>query len=510
MPRSLHFLDLFAPETAESPHAHFRPAERRPQLWLAACLPNLAFESCPGAVANGPAVVVEPQNGQLCVVAANLGARSAGIESGNKLSTALALAASLQAFERAPRFERATLESLASWAQTLTSMVSLEPPDSLLLEVSGSLRLFRSLDAIKNKLGKELGRRRLKFRLCVAPTATAALWLARAAGADVLTWHELVGRLGTLSLRFTRWPQPVQAMLRDLGVRTIGECVRLPRDGFARRVGTIYLRELDRALGRSFDLRAEFKAPESWSARVELFEESADSAVFLEAIEQLLDELAGELRMRQAQISQLRLAFEHVHRPATVESFDLLESTHERDRLLRLLQDRLERSALPAPAIALRMSSGFLLPLRLEEADLFEKAPLETLTQALLERLQERFGSAAVYRVRTVAEHRPERAWARWVEAGSNQSRHGRWPSGRPGRPLWLLPEPVPLSSSAARSHYRGSLEMCSGPERIESGWWDEQDVGRDYYTAVSSHGQRLWVFRDRYSRAWHLHGLFG
>ena len=510
MPRSLHFLDLFAPEMTESSHADFRPAERRSQLWLAVCLPNLAFESCPGAVVNGPAVVVEPQNGQLCVVAANAAARSAGIESGAKLSAALALAASLQAFERAPRFERVLLESLAGWAQALTSVVSLEPPDSLLLEVSGSIKLFRSLDAIKTKLGNELGRRRLEFRLCLAPTATAALWLARAASADVLTLHELAGCLGALSLQFTRWPQPAQALLRDLGVRTIGECMRLPRDGFARRVGVTYLRELDRALGRSFDLRAEFKAPESWSARVELFEESADSAVFLEAIEQLLDELVVELRTRQAQIGQLQLEFEHLHRPPTVESFDLLESTHERDRLLRLLQDRLERSALPVPAIALRMSSGFLLPLRLEEADLFEKAPVETLTQVLLERLQERFGSAAVYGVRAVAEHRPERAWARWVEAGSYPSRHGQWSPGRPDRPLWLLPEPVPLSSLAARSHYRGSLGMCSGPERIESGWWDDQDVGRDYYTAVSSHGQRLWIFRDRHSRAWHLHGLFG
>jgi protein ImuB len=75
---------------------------------------------------------------------------------------------------------------------------------------------------------------------------------------------------------------------------------------------------------------------------------------------------------------------------------------------------------------------------------------------------------------------------------------------------LWLLRQPVPLGSSEARSHYRGSIELSSGPERIESGWWDEQDVGRDYYTAVSSRGQKLWIFRDRHSRVWHLHGLFG
>jgi protein ImuB len=73
-------------------------------------------------------------------------------------------------------------------------------------------------------------------------------------------------------------------------------------------------------------------------------------------------------------------------------------------------------------------------------------------------------------------------------------------------RPLWLLERPVPLSSSAEGI----SLQLGSGPERIESGWWDEQDIARDYYLATNAHGQKLWLFRDRRTRAWFVHGLFG
>jgi protein ImuB len=73
-----------------------------------------------------------------------------------------------------------------------------------------------------------------------------------------------------------------------------------------------------------------------------------------------------------------------------------------------------------------------------------------------------------------------------------------------------LLPAPLLLSSSEARRYYEGAVELGTSPERIESGWWDERDVGRDYYTAVSSGGQRLWVFRDRRDLGWYLHGLFG
>jgi protein ImuB len=225
----------------------------------------------------------------------------------------------------------------------------------------------------------------------------------------------------------------------------------------------------------------------------------------------MLDELAVELRERQAQIQRLRIAFEHLHRPPTFETFDLLEPAHECAGLLHLIRDRLERSVLPAPAVALRLSSGFLQPLKLREADLFEKIPVEGLARRLLERLQERLGPAAVYGMDLRAEHRPECAWSKLSEPlVSGARRNQPLPSRAVRRPLWLLPGPVPLSSSASRDYYQGSLALCSGPERIESGWWDGGDVSRDYYLAISSQGQKLWIFRDRRSRDWHLHGLFG
>ena len=503
MPRVVKSLDLFAPAPVEAPRAECRPASSKPQLWLAVCLPSLPLECLAAAHLAELAVVVEAEQGQLLVVASSRAAADAGIAPGTKLSTALALAASLQVFERAPSLELESLESLAGWAQTLTSMVSVEKPESLLLEVAGSFKLFGSLEIIKAKLREGLARRYRDFRLCAAPTATAALWLARAASTDALQWRQLAGRLAALSLAVTGWPPAVQALLRDLGLRTLGDCARLPRDGFARRVGRSYLFDLDRAFGRSNDLRPEFQAPWSWSSRVELNEESVDSAIFIAAIEQLLDELGAELKVRQAQIAGVHLAFEHLHRPPTVESFDLREPTHDRERLRQLIEDRLERSTLPVPAVALRLESGVFQPLEPKSAGLFETKPLEEREQVLLERLQERFGGAAVYGLRTVAEHRPEKAWTKWGGNSRRACAAALLPE-REARPLWLLPTPVAIEAR------RGSLKLVSGPERIESGWWDEQDVARDYYTAKNGDGQKLWVFRDHRTRCWFLHGLFG
>jgi protein ImuB len=76
-----------------------------------------------------------------------------------------------------------------------------------------------------------------------------------------------------------------------------------------------------------------------------------------------------------------------------------------------------------------------------------------------------------------------------------------------PPRPAWLLPRPMPL-----RDH---ALQVLSGPERIESGWWDGGDVRRDYYVVRTSLGQRAWAFQPAGVRdgdggsGWMLHGWF-
>ena len=108
-----------------------------------------------------------------------------------------------------------------------------------------------------------------------------------------------------------------------------------------------------------------------------------------------------------------------------------------------------------------------------------------------------------MYGLRAVPEHRPEKAWAKSAGSGGSGAQAARWPA-QEARPLWLLQQPVAIEAR------KDSLKLVSGPERIESGWWDEQDVARDYYTAKNGDGQKLWVFRDHRTRSWFLHGLFG
>ena len=59
-------------------------------------------------------------------------------------------------------------------------------------------------------------------------------------------------------------------------------------------------------------------------------------------------------------------------------------------------------------------------------------------------------------------------------------------------------------------------LRLLSGPERIESGWWDAALAERDYFIAQLPGGALVWVYRARLPLAaspasgWFLHGRFG
>ena len=74
-------------------------------------------------------------------------------------------------------------------------------------------------------------------------------------------------------------------------------------------------------------------------------------------------------------------------------------------------------------------------------------------------------------------------------------------------RSLLDAPRPLP-ERNAVPQHEDGPLTLLAGPERIESGWWDGQDMERDYFIARTPREALVWVYRERRA-GWYLHGIF-
>jgi len=513
-----------APLVAPVPPIVPAPPESQPgidaaQLWLALHLPALLLEAV-AKMGDPPLAVIDTDRGVQRVVAMTAAARTQGIQRGLGVSAALALLADLVLRPRDLRREQQLLIQVATAALDFSPRVSLEPPDGVLLEIKGSLQLFGGLAALSHALQQRCAAEGATARIGVAPNPLAALAGARTARSfSVTSEAQLVARLAPLPLLALRWPDVTLDRLGSMGVRTLGELLRLPRAGFAKRFGRSQLVMLDRLVGKLPEPRQIFRPKERFRGRCEPSFEISDHGTILRYLQPLLAQLERFLRQRQCALTTLHCRFWHRRADAVPARFTplrlaLAAPEWSAERFAALLGAHLERLVLPAPVIRCELRSGELLPFALSSSSLWQlgehggaqgpEAP------ALIERLRARLGSAAVYGLCLVPEHRPEHAWsvrepATTLATTADAARAVTPPvDGYLRRPLWLLQQAQPLPDASR-------LQLLEGPERIESGWWDGRDIARDYYLARDRHGTELWVYRQRLApHAWFLHGVFG
>jgi protein ImuB len=463
---------------------------------------QLALRASPAA---GPTIVTTGGN-QPEVLSSSAPARRHGIAPGMTVSAAIALAPDLIEHSRDPAAEMKALEGTAAWAGQFTSMVSLAPPDALLLEIEGSLRLFGGLRPLLLHLGQDLANLGYTAAIATAPTPTAAGLLARAAiGSTVIAIADLEAALVGLPLCLLDQPEDIIRMLALMGVHTIGECLALPRDGLARRFGQALLDELDRALGRLPDPRVPWIAPSRYRARLALPAPVHETEPLLFAANRLIQELAGYLCMKQAGITRLKLVLRHEdHRP-TIVTLGFSVPSRDPHRILTLLRERLSTVTLPDRVEAIALESVETRPLGSRNLSLFPEDRLpEEKRWLIIEHLRARLGSESVYSITSYPDHRPELAW-RCCEPGT-----GTASDERTKRPLWLMEPPQRLRSEGELPVLGTTLTLLTAPERIESGWWDGKDVLRDYFVACDAAGGAFWVFRERNAdKAWFLQGMF-
>ncbi|MGC4028066.1 MAG: DNA polymerase Y family protein [Steroidobacteraceae bacterium] len=403
-------------------------------------------------------------------------------------------------------------------AGRFTPRMALEPPDALLLELAGSQRLFGGLRPLLSALRTAFP---APLPLAMAPTPLAALVLARAGCNGCITSPvRLHSRLAPLPLATLRWPEEVLERLHDMGVTCVGDLLRLPRAGLARRIGPEHLRQLDCLVGLSADPRVALAPAERFFERIDPDGETLDRDRLLAALAPSFGRLEDFLRARQRGIIALRVMLVHRAGPPTICMLRCVVAEYRAARFTALLAARLESLRLDQPVRRLQLTAGRLRRFAAASGGLWQPGEQGGALQAqlpeFLQTLLARLGEGAVYGLAAVAEHRPERQW-RGVVPWLPQHAEAAPMTGGPARPLGLLPQPLALAveQDAAGSvrglWYEGAaLQLVSGPERIESGWWDGGDIRRDYYIARTDQGALLWVFRERGEPGrWFLHGCF-
>ena len=445
----------------------------------------------------------------------------------------------LQAFTRTepprPVPEAARVQrALAAVSLAFTPRVALLE-EAVLLEVSGSLRLFgglkRLVERLKQQLEVYLASKSPLVTVFIAYGATSLIALGRlrlnvTAAAAGCAPSAAPQRVADLPLHTLSAARPHHSVLERTGSRTWDDLLGLPRDGVARRFGAPLLQALDRARGALPDTYPWLVLPEQFEEKIELDALASHTPALMAGVTPLLGQLQAWLLGRQSGISALKLTWHLDKRRDVPPTGELVIRTaqpaQDLRHVARLMAEHLGHADLPAPVHALTLQS--LVTQKLADAAaataslLLQDAQRGDSAVQLIERLSARLGDARVTAWLPGADHRPEHM-QRWVRAhadacdtgaaaarppaqlrsGSKSKKEpktrpllstgaaGKNPSQAPSQalfqapseasletlyPTWLLPEPLPLAARAGSPVYHGPLVRLAGPQRLEAAGW--------------------------------------
>ena len=502
-------------------------------LWLAAHFPALGFENHCRAAADGvdgrPMALVENRR----IVQVNAPAERLGLETGTTLATAVAIVDELAYFERDLDEERRRLAWLGLACYRYSSRVSVEPPAGLLVEAGGSSHLFGGLRTLAEALDCRFRRLGHAANIAVAATPAAATALARA-NEGVFLAKDAAAALHRVPLACADVSERHLERLANMGLRSLGQLLALPQQEVGKRFGHDLVDYLARLRGRKADPRECIEPPERFRSALHLPESVDDKAALSFPMRRLADELGAWLAARQFGIEMLTWEFRPLRGEAVRLAVRFAEPTAEQTAFLALSRLRLERAELPREVMSIALAADSPTPFMPPAADLLAKRQAAMSRAELTDRLAARLGDDAIQTLRTIDDHRPERAWALLPAAGARRDKAKTAANAAvetsdasaKRRPLWLLDVPKPVAIE--------DFTLLAGPERIETGWWDgaEHRLSRDYFVAVAKSGAQCWLYRQRGSLMrgaspsrtpaegsanererkdwkWHLHGYF-
>jgi protein ImuB len=212
-----------------------------------------------------------------------------GLTIGMALADAKAMYPALTVMDAEPEAEQRLLAAVADWCDRYTPLIGLDPPEGLMLDITGCAHLFGGEAALGRDIVRRLAQQGLAARAAVADT-TGCAWAAARYGEAAslnpplqgegrhqgMTPTRLAARadlplagggkeapclivpsgntreaLLPLPLAALRILPDIQNALAQVGLKRIADVIDRPRAPLAARFGEDFIRRLDQALGRA-------------------------------------------------------------------------------------------------------------------------------------------------------------------------------------------------------------------------------------------------------------------
>jgi protein ImuB len=464
------------------------------------------------------------------VLAIDAAAQRVGLRIGMPAAKAQALVPGLIVRDAEPTADAKALDRLALWAlQHYAPIVAADPPDGLVIDVTGATHLHGGEDAMLKGIVARLAASSIVARAAIADSWGAAHAFARynAQPDIVVPAGESAKVILALPIAALRLPKTMVEELSALGFARIGELAAKPRAPLALRFGPELGRRLDQAMGSLSEPIDPVRPPDLIEVRRIFAEPIGAPETIARYIGKLADQLCETLEAKALGARQLDLLFYRIDNRIEAIRIGTAQPVRDVKRLIRLLCDKIETIDPGFGIEIMRLAATLAEPLAPKQIISLLAEESEADVTGLIDTLANRVGEQRLYRFAPVASDVPERSVQRIAPATPNTGE--AWPDPWP-RPSRLLPAPEPIETLALLPDHppvtftwRGicrRVKCADGPERVFGEWWKrdaELSTIRDYFRVEDETGERFWIYRSgdgedatTGSHRWYLHGIFG
>ncbi|WP_372772183.1 DNA polymerase Y family protein [Mangrovibacterium sp.] len=490
-------------------------------IWLR-YLPTDRMTKLNPELRNMPFLLYAPEHGRMVIRAASPALVKEGMAPGMVVADVRAILPQVEVFPAEPEAEEKLLNKLAEWCFRFSPIVATNPPDGLVLDLSGCAHLWGGERPYLQTITTRLRKGGYAARAAIADTIGAAWAVARYGRQHSIvepgTHRQALLPLPPAALRLD---SATLQRLDKLGFRQIGQLTSIPGSNLRRRFGNNLLLRLDQALGTERELLKPIQATPVYLERLPCLEPIRTAKGIEIALERLLEMLCTRFfaegkGMRTGILKGYRIDGETVQ-----ISIGTNRASRNAAHLFKLFELKIPELE-PALGIELFTLEAPLVEdvSETQEALWGTGSNNQTAIAELLDNIAGKVGSKAIHRYLPQEHYWPERSVK---EVGSLEEQPvTEWRTDRP-RPLHLLPNPEPIDVMVALPdypplHFRHKNEIiritrADGPERIEQEWWLQNGPPRDYYQVEDEKGARYWIFRlglyNSGNPQWFLHGYF-
>lgn len=444
------------------------------------------------------------------------------------------------------------LRALALWCTRFTPLVALDKEivkayqDKVLTDVSsfhygiildltGTERLHGDLFIFVQKLAGSFFKRNIDVKLAFAPTIGCAWAISRyAAQRSPVTLsreNEIEESIGGLPVQALRIDEATARGLHDAGIIWIRDLLAIPRRTLGVRYGKHLLYRLEQSLGFTVEGLQCVEAPKTFYVQQKFEIAISKREALVLATKKLLEKLCVQLTDHHAQAGTFSLLIGSREDTKLRKDFSLSLASGNEHHINSVIEPILESLPFYEEVFSLELRALDVISTRSDQTSFVAHRydiPDEKIAGELLNTLTARMGKSRVRTASLKPSHVPENAFSYSPLSidffSSDKSKSSPRVFSCSERPSLLYTSPQPIRTIAmlpdkppSLIHWRDishRIVLGIGPERIAPEWWktpvDEKIFAdRDYFKIQDEKGQWFWIFRNRQTFEWFIHGVW-